>query len=219
MAVKRRLPAKHQASSWTKPCSILFGITLISLLYGFFIVYVSHTSIDQVMPYFRSYGKLISIDVSQPFPTIATTISPKDEQAVPVITPTNAPVTVKSIRTANPSPIIFEQKHELYEQCPGIKYPEAQALLPFKKTKGSFDMHFIHVPKCGGTSMTAILREIACKMDPNRNTDCCTNPGFCDWWTFQRCASIRGCTSHIPQRPWIFKPLPSITLLRDPTSR
>lgn len=43
--------------------------------------------------------------------------------------------------------------------------------------KRGFDVHFIHIPKCGGTSMTAILREVACKLDPSRNKDCCTNPG------------------------------------------
>jgi hypothetical protein len=43
--------------------------------------------------------------------------------------------------------------------------------------KRGFDVHFIHIPKCGGTSMTAILREVACKLDPSRNEDCCTNPG------------------------------------------
>ena len=50
-------------------------------------------------------------------------------------------------------------------------------LLPFNKRKGAFDIHFIHVPKCGGTSLTSILREVACLIDPTRNEDCCTNPG------------------------------------------
>lgn len=54
---------------------------------------------------------------------------------------------------------------------------EISPLEPYSKKKGSFDMHFIHIPKCGGTSMTAILRDVACKMDPLRNVDCCTNPG------------------------------------------
>ena len=50
-------------------------------------------------------------------------------------------------------------------------------LEPFRKRNGSFDLHFIHIPKCGGTSFTAVLREVACKIDGSRNNDCCTNPG------------------------------------------
>ena len=50
-------------------------------------------------------------------------------------------------------------------------------LQPFSKKQGAFDMHFIHIPKCGGTSMTAILRDVACRIDQGRNNDCCTNPG------------------------------------------
>ncbi len=48
--------------------------------------------------------------------------------------------------------------------------------------------------------MTSVLRELACAMDPERNVDCCSNPGFCDWHAFRRCESIRGCTNHFPQR-------------------
>ena len=29
-----------------------------------------------------------------------------------------------------------------------------------KKDTGGFDIHFIHIPKCGGTSMTGILRQV-----------------------------------------------------------
>eukprot|EP00605_Chrysophyceae_sp_TOSAG23-4_P001751 GSChrysophyteH1.ASY1.ANO1.1938.1 assembled CDS len=88
-----------------------------------------------------------------------------------------------------------------------------------EKQRGAFDIHFIHIPKCGGTSMTAILRQVACQLDQVRNEDCCTNPGFCDWHAHRRCASIRGCINHIPQRPWIFKQPPSVALVREPTSR
>ena len=54
---------------------------------------------------------------------------------------------------------------------------DVSPLQPFTKKKGAFDIHFIHVPKCGGTSLTSILREVACHIDPSRNNDCCTNPG------------------------------------------
>jgi len=87
------------------------------------------------------------------------------------------------------------------------------------KTSGQFDMHFIHIPKCGGTSMTAILRQVSCIVDPVRNADCCKNVGFCDWHAERRCLAIRGCTNHFPQRKYIFQPLPSITIMREPVSR
>lgn len=48
---------------------------------------------------------------------------------------------------------------------------------PYNQGNKSTDLHFIHIPKCGGTSMTAILREVACKANPVENVDCCTNPG------------------------------------------
>jgi len=38
-------------------------------------------------------------------------------------------------------------------------------------------IHFIHIPKCGGTTMTIILRQMQCVRDPLKNVDCCTNPG------------------------------------------
>lgn len=39
-------------------------------------------------------------------------------------------------------------------------------------------IHFIHIPKCGGTTMTIILRQMQCVRDPEKNKDCCTNPGL-----------------------------------------
>ena len=81
-------------------------------------------------------------------------------------------------------------------------------------------LHFIHVPKCGGTTMTSIMRKIECVMDPVANVDCCTNPGFCDWHALRRCSAIKGCTNHFAQRQYIMKPhIPSITVLREPSSR
>ena len=62
------------------------------------------------------------------------------------------------------------------------------------------DLHFIHIPKCGGTSMTAVLRQVACELNKDKNVDCCTNQGFCDWHAHRRCSAIKGCTDHFPQR-------------------
>ena len=107
------------------------------------------------------------------------------------------------------------------KSTPELQAKKEQELAHFhsQKETGGFDMHFIHIPKCGGTSMTSILRQVACQVDKSRNDDCCTNPGFCDFHAHRRCASIRGCINHIPQRPWIYKPAPSIALVREPLSR
>jgi hypothetical protein len=67
--------------------------------------------------------------------------------------------------------------------------------------------------------MTAILREMACHVDPAKNKDCCTNPGFCEHNDDRRCKAIKGCVNHFPQRAWIFEDIPSITIMREPTSR
>jgi hypothetical protein len=128
-----------------------------------------------------------------------------------------------------------------------IKYnSEYNNLYSLNKKKGDVDIHFIHIPKCGGTSMTSILRQIICNIgligndgnnngNNNRNKDCCTNPGFCDWHAMRRCSSIKGCINHIPMTPWIYNknsnnnnnkdkdkdipPVPSIALVREPISR
>lgn len=62
------------------------------------------------------------------------------------------------------------------------------------------NLHFVHIPKCGGTTMTAVLREIQCVRDTSLNKDCCLNPGFCDWHAHRRCGSIKGCINHFPNR-------------------
>lgn len=82
------------------------------------------------------------------------------------------------------------------------------------------NLHFIHIPKCGGTSMTAVLRHITCQINQTKNQDCCTNPGFCDWWAHRRCAAIKGCTDHFPHTSFIFKEnIPTIAIFRNPVSR
>lgn len=62
------------------------------------------------------------------------------------------------------------------------------------------NIHFIHIPKCGGTTMTVVLRQMQCTIDPVANADCCLNPGFCDFHAKRRCATIHGCTNHFPNR-------------------
>jgi hypothetical protein len=81
------------------------------------------------------------------------------------------------------------------------------------------EIHFVHIPKCGGTTMTAVLRQIQCNLDPIKNSDCCLNPGFCDWHAHRRCQSIKGCINHFPNRKMIYKPIPSFVVFREPISR
>ena len=54
------------------------------------------------------------------------------------------------------------------------KFHRELAHLWSAKPKNAMDLHFIHIPKCGGTSMTTILRQVACEVDSDRNEDCCT---------------------------------------------
>jgi hypothetical protein len=77
-------------------------------------------------------------------------------------------------------------------------------------------IHFIHIPKCGGTTMTTLLRQIQCAADPVRNADCCLNPGFCDWHAHRRCSTIMGCINHFPNRSVISRLL--YTLLTPATT-
>jgi len=98
---------------------------------------------------------------------------------------------------------------------PNTAHHEGEALVqPLTK-----DIHFIHIPKCGGTTMTTLLRQIQCHADPVANADCCLNPGFCDWHAHRRCSTIKGCINHFPQRKFIYKPMHSISLFREPISR
>lgn len=84
-------------------------------------------------------------------------------------------------------------KHTLFEP-----FETQRSMLA--KRDAVVDLHFIHIPKCGGTSMTAVLRQVACELNKGKNVDCCTNEGFCDWHAHRRCAAIKGCTDHFPQR-------------------
>jgi hypothetical protein len=81
-------------------------------------------------------------------------------------------------------------------------------------------IHFVHIPKCGGTTMTAVLRQVQCELNPVTNADCCKNPGFCDYHAFRRCESIKGCINHFPNRKFIVKKtMPSFVVFREPTAR
>lgn len=49
--------------------------------------------------------------------------------------------------------------------------------------------------------------------------DCCA-VGWCDWQKGITCQNIHGCTNHIPRiGKWLNKPLPSVTIMRDPATR
>ena len=109
--------------------------------------------------------------------------------------------TINTKKTAN-EPLIMIASNQSATSM--IESQNESPLKPWKKKKHSTDFHFIHIPKCGGTSMTALLREVSCFIDSERNIDCCTNPGFCDWHAMRRCEAIRGCTNHIPNRLLVF---------------
>jgi hypothetical protein len=72
-------------------------------------------------------------------------------------------------------------------------------LIPGNKQQ-QYHVHFIHVPKCGGTSMTTVLRQMMCQVDPVRNRDCCLNPGFCEHQSNRKCSVVKGCINHFPNR-------------------
>ena len=123
----------------------------------------------------------------------------------------------KPIEQTPPTPPLKEDPttKKQVEPLGGI---ETQQLVNAPKPDLSWpNIHFIHIPKCGGTTLTAILRAMQCVRDPILHKDCCTNPGYCDWWSKQRCESIKGCTDHFPNRQQIFmQKKPSITLTREP---
>ena len=91
--------------------------------------------------------------------------------------------------------------------------------------------HFVHVPKCGGTTFTTILRRASCRLltlystahslPPSPPADCCTNPGYCENPN-RLCASVSGCQNHLPQLtllPPPTSPTRAVTMLRDPVAR
>lgn len=84
---------------------------------------------------------------------------------------------------------------------------------------------FVHVPKCGGSALTTVLRRFACEAN-GPSSDCCANPGFCQRakGAMRTCSSLPGCHGHVPHlRVYAAKPryanVKAVTMLRDPVSR
>ena len=113
------------------------------------------------------------------------------------------------------------QNKEKWENISQTRLPVVDRVPETPKVAAAKDdkIHFIHIPKCGGTTMTTLLRQIQCTADPIRNSDCCLNPGFCDWHAHRRCSTIMGCINHFPNRKFIYQPMKSIAVLREPISR
>ncbi len=106
-------------------------------------------------------------------------------------------------QTKEPTPVVnikdnAEGKKPVVAMSP--EKPVEHTLKSSKTLTTGDQIHFIHIPKCGGTTMTTLLRQIQCNADPVRNADCCLNPGFCDWHAHRRCSTIMGCINHFPNR-------------------
>lgn len=90
---------------------------------------------------------------------------------------------------------------------------------------------FVHIPKCGGSALTTVLRRMACEANramADAAADCCRNPGFCQRNTrpdkHRTCRALPGCHGHNPQlRLYAAKPgfgdVKAVAMVRDPVSR
>ena len=127
----------------------------------------------------------------------------------------------KHKETTEPILEVLPPRTEKWENISRTQLPVVDIVpKPFNVAAAKDDkIHFIHIPKCGGTTMTTLLRQIQCAADPIRNSDCCLNPGFCDWHAHRRCSTIMGCINHFPNRKFIYKPMKSIAVFREPISR
>lgn len=96
-----------------------------------------------------------------------------------------------------------------------VPVQQAKQPIALKAPTTGDQIHFIHIPKCGGTTMTTLLRQIQCNADPVRNADCCLNPGFCDWHAHRRCSTIMGCINHFPNRYCCFRANPMLIYICD----
>jgi len=130
-------------------------------------------------------------------------------------TQSDVPSPFEAKKMQHGDPLALNNRTQLSRKVEVLKTPTTGV-----KAKAMDDkIHFIHIPKCGGTTMTTLLRQIQCSADPNRNSDCCLNPGFCDWHAHRRCSTIMGCINHFPNRKFIYKPMKSIAVFREPISR
>jgi len=86
---------------------------------------------------------------------------------------------------------------------------------------------FVHVPKCGGSALTAVLRRVACAANKDPTSPCCLSPGFCqrDKRKLRLCPDILNCHSHQPQLALFFgirsatRHLKAVTMVRGPVGR
>lgn len=143
------------------------------------------------------------IDPTKVFVSIDLLIDGKqggDSKVSPIPTAFNQPIQVTDVNSVVMKKTYISSRKDIQEN---LNKPISKVNLPLEEPLEDpvpEEIHFIHVPKCGGTSMTAVLRAIQCHIDPKQNSDCCRNPGFCDWHANRRCATIKGCINHFPNR-------------------
>jgi hypothetical protein len=200
---------KKSSSSSSLLCWLLLGICFVSVVYLSFVFHITVTPTAITENIGTTLREIESMTVNRlrhqvDYSHNSLNYAQSNDR-------TSAVAAITSNPTLSPT--------SLPDRCPGRQVVPEFILPSNRSEKGASNMHFIHIPKCGGTSMTAVLREMACAMNPSVNLDCCKNPGFCDWHAFRRCSVIKGCTDHFPNRAWIYKPQPSIALFREPTSR
>ena len=105
--------------------------------------------------------------------------------------------------------------------------PGGKRKLPANDSQFTTFIHHVHIPKCGGTSYSSVLRRAGCEVSTRRlpsldpsTIDCCVNPGKCDARGHKTCAFLMsGCHNHIPQLNEVKVAQHKFTIIRDPTSR
>jgi hypothetical protein len=133
-----------------------------------------------------------------PAPTATTTTQATGDLTIPVVQiPQEKGIkSLPVVRTpGNPSVPVIPVSPPVTTSLPTDK-----SIILSQDPNQPFRLHFMHIPKCGGTSMTAVLREVMCDAAPEQMKDCCTNPGFCDTRAMRRCAAIKGCVNHFANR-------------------
>lgn len=173
----KRKRESHSKSSSYMPV-IMIGLLVVVSTVTVLVAHPFGADDNTSSPTYRTvqpplYHSNVSIDENSSFRAIQQTSPPK----LRIVTTTTKP------EVSTPIPIISPNS-PLYAKNNGQMY----------------NIHFIHVPKCGGTTMTAALRQVMCELDRKKNHDCCTNPGFCDHNSQKRCSVIKGCINHFPNR-------------------